>query len=63
MKLVVAYCQRSIRVDQPSSKERVTFDDVIGDYVDRSGAAVAPTRVGTIHYSREGIHIVPARPE
>jgi len=50
-------------VDQPSSKERVTFDDVIGDYVDRSGAAVAPTRVGTIHYSREGIHIVPARPE
>lgn len=41
---------------------RVVFDDVIGDYVDTSGAA-APTRVGIIHYSSEGIHIVPARPQ
>jgi hypothetical protein len=49
-------------VGQPGSRERVVFDDVIGDYVDTSGAA-APTRVGIIHYSRDGIHIVPARPQ
>jgi filamentous hemagglutinin len=53
---------RRTPVGQPGSLERVVFDDVIGDYVDKSGAA-APTRVGIIHYSRDGIHIVPARPQ
>ena len=50
-----------IPVGQPGSKERVVFDEVIGDYVDEAGITVA-TRVGIIHYSNNGIHIVPGRP-
>jgi hypothetical protein len=51
-----------VPVGQPGSKERVVFDDFIGDYVDEAGVATQ-TRVGIIHYSRDGIHVVPGRPE
>ncbi len=51
-----------IRVGRPGSKERIVFDDVIGDYVDLDGTA-SPTRVGIVHYSKDGIHIVPGRPQ
>ena len=51
-----------IRVGQAGSKERVVFDNVIGDYVDPTGAA-SPTRVGIIHYSKDAVHIVPGRPQ
>lgn len=51
-----------IPVGQPGSKERVLFNDVIGDYVDEAGNAF-PTRTGIIHYSKDGIHIVPGRPQ
>jgi filamentous hemagglutinin len=50
-----------IPVGQPGSKERVVFDDIIGVYIDQTGAS-SPTRVGVIHYSKSGIHIVPGRP-
>ncbi|QEU06469.1 polymorphic toxin type 50 domain-containing protein [Pseudomonas oryzihabitans] len=43
------------------SKERVDFGRNIGFYIDASGAS-SPTSNGTIHYSKDGIHIVPARP-
>ncbi|MBL9044183.1 MAG: hypothetical protein JNM83_21420 [Myxococcales bacterium] len=49
-------------VGQPGSKERVQFDSVIGDYVDEAGVAT-PTRVGIIHYAKDGIHIVPGQPK
>ncbi len=51
-----------LKVGQPGSKERVQFDGVIGDYVDEAGVAT-PTRVGIIHYAKDGIHIVPGRPK
>lgn len=42
-------------------QERVVFGVVIGQYVDPTGAAT-PTTAGIIHYSKDGIHIVPGRP-
>lgn len=52
-----------IPVGQAGSKERVVFDDVIGSYVDPVTGAATETRVGIVHYSADGIHIVPARPQ
>lgn len=51
-----------VAVGETGSKERVLFDEGIGHYVDESGRMV-PTRVGIVHYSKDGIHIVPARPK
>jgi hypothetical protein len=41
---------------EPGFKERVDFREVIGEY---DGA---PTTKGIIHYSKDGAHIVPAKP-
>jgi hypothetical protein len=51
-----------VPLGESGSKERVLFDAEIGYYVDESGRRL-PTRVGIVHYSRDGIHIVPARPK
>ncbi len=51
----------NIPVGMPGSKERVNFGGPIGTYIDGAGAAT-PTANGIIHYSKDGIHIVPARP-
>jgi RHS repeat-associated protein len=45
-----------IPVGSPGSKERIDFGEVIGYWNDQ------PTTKGIIHYSKDGIHIVPARP-
>ncbi|WP_347887817.1 RHS repeat-associated core domain-containing protein [Nitrosomonas europaea] len=50
-----------IPVGTPGSKERVNFGENIGTYIDKAGNA-SPTTNGMIHYSKDGIHIVPARP-
>ncbi|MBI3184179.1 MAG: hypothetical protein HYZ28_18760 [Myxococcales bacterium] len=47
---------------QPGFRERIDFGEPIGTYVDPVTGAQAPTGVGIIHYGKEGIHIVPARP-
>ncbi|MEY4590380.1 MAG: hypothetical protein RL497_2456, partial [Pseudomonadota bacterium] len=52
----------NLSVGQPGSKERVNFGEKIGDYFDPAGNS-SPTTNGIIHYSKDGIHIVPARPE
>jgi RHS repeat-associated protein len=52
----------SIPVGQPGSRERIVFDHVIGQNVDGAGVA-SDTRVGIIHYSKDGIHIVPGKPQ
>lgn len=53
-----------IPVGQPGSRERVVYDEVIGLNVEGgSGGVGVPTRVGIIHYSSHGIHIVPGRPQ
>ena len=49
-------------VGTAGSKERVDFGGKIGTYIDQTGNA-SPTTKGIIHYSKEGIHIVPARPQ
>jgi filamentous hemagglutinin len=48
-------------VGSPGSKERVNFGEKIGIYIDEAGNAFSTTN-GIIHYSKDGIHIVPARP-
>jgi filamentous hemagglutinin len=50
-----------IPVGKPGSKERVNFGENIGTYVDPAGNAL-PTTNGIIHYGKDGIHIIPARP-
>lgn len=44
------------------SKERVDFGRVIGKYVDIRTGTSAETTNGLLHYSKDGIHIVPAKP-
>ena len=41
---------------QPGFKERVDFGEVIGEVGGK------PTTKGIIHYSKDGVHIVPANP-
>jgi hypothetical protein len=47
---------------QPGFKERVDFGQIIGNYVDPATGEKLPTTKGIIHYSKSGVHIVPARP-
>ena len=44
------------------NKERRNFGRIIGQYVDQQTGEVLETSNGIIHYSKKGIHIVPARP-
>ena len=46
-----------------TNKEIVDFGQVIGQYVDKITGRVSDTTIGTIHYSKSGVHIVPARPK
>lgn len=43
-------------------KEVVDFGVVIGSFRDQHSGRLTPTTRGTIHYSKKGAHIVPARP-
>jgi len=45
----------------PGYKERFEADEIIGIYKDEFGNS-APTNKGIIHYSKEGVHIIPGRP-
>ena len=44
-----------------SNKERVDFGKIIGVWIDTDGNA-HPTSTGIIHHSKNGAHIIPARP-
>ncbi len=44
-------------------KERVDFGEVIGFYCSPQTKQSIPTTMGIIHYSKNGAHIVPARPK
>lgn len=46
---------------EPGFKEIVDYGYPIGEFVSRSGEVLTTTRA-TIHYAKDGIHIVPARP-
>ncbi|WP_213233280.1 polymorphic toxin type 50 domain-containing protein [Caballeronia sp. NK8] len=47
---------------QAGYRERVDFGTVIGNYVDPVTGQKTPTTNGIIHYSKDGVHIVPGRP-
>ena len=42
--------------------ERVDFKEIIGFYINKQKNKKYETTVGIIHYSKNGLHIVPARP-
>lgn len=46
-----------------TNKEIVDFGQVIGKYIDPNTGKSYNTTMGTIHYSKSGAHIVPARPK
>ena len=47
---------------QPGYKEVVDFKTHIGVWKDREGLSALPTTKATIHYGKDGAHIVPAHP-
>lgn len=47
---------------QGKAKEIVDFGTTIGLYRATPNAPGVPTTLGTIHYSKTGAHVVPARP-
>lgn len=51
-----------IPIGQPGSKEVVSHNKIIGQYYDDTKKQFIPTKNFTIHYSKNGTHIVPARP-
>ncbi len=46
-----------------SNRETIDFHEVIGTWVSQDGTKRARTTRGTIHYSKDGCHIVPAPPK
>lgn len=47
----------------PNYKEVVDFQEPIGFWTNKENTAVVQTTRGTIHYSNDGAHIVPAHPD
>ena len=45
------------------TKERINFGKVIGIYVDLATGKRMSTTQGIIHYSKNGVHVVPAYPK
>lgn len=58
--LIDRFAGKGTRIND--SSERVDFGKVIGKYYDRRTGTYHDTTVGTIRYSKDGTHIVPARP-
>ena len=46
----------------PGTNERIVTDEVIGNYYSTQTAKFEETTCFIIHYSKDGVHIVPARP-
>ncbi|EFC6552600.1 MULTISPECIES: polymorphic toxin type 50 domain-containing protein [Enterobacteriaceae] len=49
-------------IGTPGSKESINYGKVIGNYIDPQTGVSTPTTNGIVHYGRNGVHIVPARP-
>lgn len=49
-------------VGTPGSKERINYGQPIGNYIDPQTGVSTPTTNGIVHYGKNGVHIVPARP-
>lgn len=59
-RLIKKYSGTGQRIN--SSSERVDFKKIIGKFVDERTGKAYDTTIGTIRYSKDGAHIVPARP-
>ena len=51
-----------IPVGEAGSKERINFGEVIGTFSDIKTGEKTETTVGIISYSKDSVHIIPARP-
>jgi hypothetical protein len=51
-----------IPLGSAGSKERITTNRLIGNYFNESTGKFEPTNNFIIHYSKNGVHIVPSRP-
>ncbi|OCG41505.1 hypothetical protein A9G25_06210 [Gilliamella sp. Bif1-4] len=49
-------------IGNPGSKEVASTNRIIGQYYDVTTKSFVPTKNFTIHYAKNGVHIVPARP-
>ncbi|MCT4713943.1 polymorphic toxin type 50 domain-containing protein [Enterobacteriaceae bacterium H18W14] len=49
-------------VGSPGSKERINYGQNIGNYIDPQTGVSTPTTNGIVHYGKNSVHIVPARP-
>ncbi|WP_437342018.1 polymorphic toxin type 50 domain-containing protein [Ewingella docleensis] len=52
----------NVAIGIPGSKERINYGQVIGNYIDPQTGISTPTTNGIVHYGKNGVHIVPARP-
>ncbi|WHP32246.1 hemagglutinin repeat-containing protein [Trabulsiella odontotermitis] len=52
----------NVPVGTPGSKERINYGKPIGNYIDPQTGISIPTTNGIVHYGKNGVHIVPARP-
>uniref|UniRef100_UPI00313BCF3C polymorphic toxin type 50 domain-containing protein n=1 Tax=Yersinia enterocolitica TaxID=630 RepID=UPI00313BCF3C len=52
----------NVAIGIPGSKERINYGQVIGNYIDPQTGISTPTTKGIVHYGKNGVHIVPARP-
>lgn len=60
-KLIKEFAGKGQKVND--TVERVDFKKIIGQYVDMETGEIYDTTVGTIRYSQNGAHIVPAKPK
>lgn len=44
------------------NKERVDFKETIGIYINQQDGHQYATTIGIIHYSKRGLHLIPAKP-
>ena len=45
-----------------NNKERVDFREIIGIYINQQNGDKRKTTIGIIHYSKRGLHLIPAKP-
>ncbi len=49
-------------IGTPGSKERINYGNIIGNYIGPQTGVSTPTTNGIVHYGKNGVHVVPARP-
>ncbi|EKN3753333.1 hypothetical protein OU748_004360 [Yersinia enterocolitica] len=52
----------NVAIRIPGSKERINYGQVIRNYIDPQTGISTPTTKGIVHYGKNSVHIVPARP-